>query len=173
MDPVDPASIAVGAIVRAHALRGEVRVKLFSEDSRLLRRGARVFLDGRPYVIDAASDQQATWLVKLRGVDDRNAAEALQGRELSVLRAELPAAGDSEVYLADLVGCAVHDAAGALVGTVDAVENYGAQDLMVVRSAAGEVLIPFVEPIVVSVDLAARRITVDPPEGLLDLNARP
>ena len=71
------------------------------------------------------------------------------------------------------MGCQLVDTAGASLGTVRAVDNYGAQELLVIDGPRGELLMPFVEPLVLSVDLEARRIVCDPPEGLLDLFVAP
>jgi 16S rRNA processing protein RimM len=129
-----------------------------------------VFVGERAYSIASAEPIAEGWLVKLDGVDDRDAAEALRGQALTAPRDELPPPGPDEVYLSDLVGCAVVDREGAAIGSVSRVVDSGAQELLVVTRPDGrEALVPFIAPIVVSVDEAGRRIVCDPPEGLLDL----
>lgn len=173
MSPLVP----IGAVVRAHGVRGWIRVRCFHEASTALGEASRLFLDGEPQRVEQASPERAEWLVKLAGVDDRDAAESLRGLEVALPREDLPAPDDGELYVADLVGCAVVDAAGARLGTVRAVDNYGHQELLVVDPGGegepgGELLIPFVEPIIVRVDVEARRVVCDPPEGLLELAVR-
>jgi 16S rRNA processing protein RimM len=87
-----------------------------------------------------------------------------------VVRADLPPLDENEVYLADLVGCEVVDGAGARIGVVKEVQYAGQELLVVAREGAADALVPFVEPIIRSVDLEARRIVCDPPEGLLNLD---
>jgi 16S rRNA processing protein RimM len=156
--------VAIGRVGRAHGVRGEVRV---AADGGSLARLGRVSIGGAERKIESARPMNDAWLVKLEGVDDRDAAEALRGLPVLARREELPEAGEGEVYVADLVGCLVLDG-DEPVGTVREVVSNGAQDLLVVERAGGEALVPFVEPIVVSVDLEARRIVCALPEGLVE-----
>jgi 16S rRNA processing protein RimM len=173
---LSPGQVAIGAIVRAHGVRGWLRIRAFHPDSPSLAAARRLLVvaPGGQIVeraVERCERERQEWLVKLRGVDDRDGAEALCGHQVALPRAELPAAGDDELYVADLVGCALVHTDGRALGTVTSVVNYGAQELLLVALAGGgpEAMVPFVAPIVVSVDLAARRIICDPPEGLLEL----
>ncbi|MSP59387.1 MAG: 16S rRNA processing protein RimM [Myxococcales bacterium] len=164
--------IGVGYVARAHGVRGQVRVEGSSDSLGQLSRvflGERDGATGVEVAIESAARTDGGWLVKLRGVDDRDAADALRGKSLRAPRDQLPAPPDDEVYVADLVGCAVVDGAGAPLGTVKQVYPSGAHELLVIERPDGrEGLVPFIEPIVLSVDIAARVIVCDPPEGLLD-----
>jgi 16S rRNA processing protein RimM len=198
-----PTLLSIGAVIRAHGIRGMLRVRPYDVASELLGELPEVYLDDRGdgrsnrrrpvdlrppargpvlYRVRKAAREREEWLVQFVGVDDRDSAELLRGAEVAVPREVLPALDEGEVYLDDLVGCSVYDLAGALLGQVLRVEGSAAQDLLCVAPpprrdgqapAPGEALIPFVEPIVVSVDVAARRIVCDPPEGLFDLDAVP
>jgi 16S rRNA processing protein RimM len=162
--------IEIGHVARAHGVRGELRAE--GELIDALDALDRVFLGDarREHAIESARPAGDAWLLALDGVVDRDAAEALKGTRLYAARAELPELADDEVYVSDLVGCAVVDRAGAAIGTVAGVERPAGQEILrVARPGGGEALVPLVEPIVVSVDLAAKRIVCDPPEGLLDL----
>jgi 16S rRNA processing protein RimM len=162
--------VDVGYVARAHGVRGMVRVGGAGSES--LAELDQVFLGDSdlPRKIESAQEVAGGWLVKLFGVDDRDAAEALKGQALRARREDLPPLADDELYLDDLIGCAVVDPSGAPIGTVRKIESGAAQDLLVVaRDGGRETLIPLVEPIVQSVDLDARRVVCDPPEGLLDL----
>lgn len=111
--------------------------------------------------------------VQLDGIADRDAAEALRGATLWVRAEELPALAEGEYYAYELVGCAVEDTASQAVGTVARIVETGAQDLLVVASPEGaEHLVPASAPILHAVDVAARRIVIDPPPGLLDAPAK-
>jgi 16S rRNA processing protein RimM len=102
-----------------------------------------------------------------------NDAEALAGLELRVPPGELEPLPPGMYYRHDLVGCRVETTGGETVGEVTAVEGDMASSRLVLRTASGEVLIPVAEAICVNIDTAARRIVIDPPDGLLDVNRRP
>jgi 16S rRNA processing protein RimM len=102
-------------------------------------------------------------------VTDRNAAEALRGLRLYVPRAALPAPEAGEYYHHYLVGLTAVLVSGETLGTVEAVHNFGAGDLLdIARTDGGSVVVPFTNAVVPTVDLAAGRLVIDPPEGLLD-----
>jgi 16S rRNA processing protein RimM len=101
-------------------------------------------------------------VARLEGVADRDAAEALKGVELYVARDRLPPAAEGEFYHADLVGLAAVDAAGKAIGTIVAVHNFGAGDLLEIKlsGASKTELVPFTDAFVPEVDIAARRVVV-------------
>ena len=164
--------IMVGAIMGAFGVRGEVKVKTFTaapEDIAaygplLNKDGAVVLTPRRPRVLKDA--------VALGGpeIKDRNAAEAARGTQLFVPRAKLPPATDDEFYHFDLIGLRAEDAAGADLGCVSGVENYGAGDLLQITPPAGAGygiwLLPFTKENAPSLDFDAKRIVIDPPPGL-------
>jgi 16S rRNA processing protein RimM len=125
----------------------------------------------RPYEItDARALGGGVYLLSLKGLADRDAADALRGQAVWARRADLPPLGEEEFYVTDLIGCAVHDQAGAQVGTVADIEHIAGRDLLVLsRPGGGEALVPLLPEFVTSVDLPARRVEIDAPEGLLDL----
>src|SRR5262249_36916940 len=110
------------------------------------------------------------FVVRLEGIADRNAAEALRNVELYVARGRLPAPDDEEFYHADLIGLAVVDMAGTTLGTVIALHNFGAGDLIELERAGGgaTVMLPFTQAVVPTIDIAGGRIVVDPPAGAFD-----
>jgi 16S rRNA processing protein RimM len=103
----------------------------------------------------------STLVARVAELADREAAAVYSGGDVGVARSALPAAGEGEVYWADLVGLAVMNRQGEELGTVAAVQDFGAHPIMVVTHGQGERLIPFVEAYVDAVDLAGRRIEVD------------
>lgn len=160
--------VLVGQIGAAHGIRGEVRVKSFTDpvdaiaDYGPLDAGAA----GR-LTIDRMRDQGTMLVVKFREVADRTAAEKLTGTDLFVDRSALPEPEDEETfYHADLIGLTVVDEAGATLGTIVAVPNFGAGDLLEIRPARGaSYFLPFTLACVPVVDVKAGRVVATPPEG--------
>jgi 16S rRNA processing protein RimM len=165
--------VLIARIGAAHGIKGEVRVKAYTaEPGSIAAYGALQAPDGRIFEVaalrPAAGPASDMLVVKFKGVADRNAAEALNGLELSVPRERLPPATEDEYYHADLIGLTAFRPDGVELGTVIAVQNYGAGDLLEIAPKRGEtVLVPFTRAVVPDVDLAAGRVTVDPPVGLL------
>jgi 16S rRNA processing protein RimM len=153
--------VPIGFVLRAHGIKGFLRVR--GGDSILSV--SKLYVADQPMKVLRAQRDKDEFLVELDGIADRDAAEMLKGAELSVERDQLPQPAGDELYLADLVGCRVFDLAGADLGQVVTVES-GAQDRLIIRGATTWEL-PY--PLVVSVDVAGRRIVCDPPEGLVDL----
>ena len=110
-------------------------------------------------------------IVALAGIETMDAAEALAGAELKVAAESLAPLPDGTFYRHDLVGCEVYETRGGLIGRVVGVDGPMEQSRLVVEGPAGEVDIPLAAPICVSVDPQARRIVVDPPPGLIELNS--
>ncbi len=106
-------------------------------------------------------------LIKFEGIDSRADAERCRGT-LYIDWGELRQLGTDEYWPHELAGCSVVDLSGAALGTVVGVVPGAAQDLLAIDAPAGERLVPIVKDIVVGVDLGDRRVTIDPPEGLLD-----
>jgi 16S rRNA processing protein RimM len=152
--------VALAAVAGAHGIKGEVRLKLFSDSVESLARHSRVFIGGRETKLRDVRDSGKTAIARIDGVSDRSAAEALRGQLVEVDRTELPPLEEGEYYHADLVGLPCFDEAGGPAGTVAAVENFGAGDLLEVERLDGKrSLIPFRDPIA---RLEGDRIVLDP-----------
>jgi 16S rRNA processing protein RimM len=160
------ARLAVGYVARAHGIRGELRVHLHAPGSTALEGASVLFIDGVAFELDSARAAADAWLVRLVGVEDRDRAESLAGKPIEIERAELHLA-EGEYLVADLVGCACEDPDGAPLGVIHAIVH-GPQDLLVVRDAGRKVerLVPLVPELVPAVDIEARRVVLDLPEGL-------
>jgi 16S rRNA processing protein RimM len=156
--------LAIGRVARAHGVRGRILVAPYNKDSEALQRARKVWVGERAFEVDRAERVDLGFLVALRGVADRDQAEALRGEEVHVDRAELPPPKDGEMYAIDLIGYAVSDPQGTVRGVVEDVEEAGAQDLLRLRGGA---LVPF--GLVREVSPEERRIVVDAPEGLFEL----
>ena len=171
--------LVVGRITRPHGVRGELAVDVRTDDPEL-RLAAGAVLGTEPAAAGPLTVAGTRWhsgrlLVRFADVDDRTAAESLRGTLLLVDSADLEDLPDPDSYRDHrLVGLTVVGPDGAVVGSVTDVLHHG-QDLLVVAGsgprAGTEILIPFVAAIVTEVDLAAGLVRVDPPAGLLDLQA--
>src|SRR5262245_18319774 len=163
--------IVVAQIGAAHGIRGEVRLFSFTGDPMAVADyGPLETEDGsRSFEIETVRPAKDHLVARLRGVHDLKAAEQLRNLKLYVPRSRLPPPDEEEYYHADLIGLAVVMRDGKEFGTVVAIQNYGAGDLVEVAPAAGgpTVMLPFTDSVVPVVDIAAGRLVVEPPEGLL------
>jgi 16S rRNA processing protein RimM len=165
--------VLVGAITGAHGIRGEVKLKSFTADPAAIASYSPLeTAKGAKIEIVKIRPQKDGFLAILKGVTDRNAAEALRGTELFVARTRLPEPEDDEVYVHDLIGLAVHLADGSLLGEIVDVADYGAGDLIDVKIEGRKdtVLIPFADQYVL--ETAEDRIVVDLPDGFLDVEEK-
>jgi 16S rRNA processing protein RimM len=156
--------VCLGQIGAAHGLRGEVRLRSFTSDpAAITGYGPLETEDGRVFEIERLRPAKDHFVASFSGIRDRAAAERLVNLKLYVPRERLPAPAQSdEFYHADLIGLAVIDPAGRTVGTVIAIHNFGAGDLVEVQPETGNQteLVPFDAINVPTVDIAARRIVV-------------
>lgn len=154
----------MGRVAVPYAVRGWIKIQTFTEhlDNLLDYPVWHLGKAGkwRTYEVVEAKVHSQYLVAQLAGVDDRNAAEALQGMDIAVAREELPPAEADEYYWDDLVGLTVVNLAGETLGVVAELLESGAHDIMKV-SGEPERLIPFTNPIVREVDTAGRRIVVD------------
>jgi 16S rRNA processing protein RimM len=174
---MDDDLLLIGRVARAHGNRGQVIVNLetdFAEDRFQAGHVVRVGPVDRAVARTIASVRfhQGRPIVALEGVTTMNDAEALAGAELWMPASALAPLPPETFYRHDLVGCEVRQTSGAVVGRVIAVEGTLERSHLVVEGNRGEALIPLAAPICVKVDPVARVIVIDPPEGLLELNAR-
>lgn len=156
--------VVMGRIAAPFGIKGWVKVQPYSEDP-----GALIDFEswriGRGelqthYPVETVQDHGKGLIAKLAGIEDRDAAYALRGQEVSVAKRTLPPAGENEFYWSDLIGLGVVNREGIELGTVDSLMEGGANDLLVVKGAR-EHLIPFVAAFVGTVDLAGGTIKVD------------
>ena len=165
----------VGRIARAHGIRGQVIVNLETDfpDERF-RPGAELFVErgGRVELLTIATVRfhRERPIIRLNGVETMNDAEALAGLELRVPVDWLAALPPGTFYRHDLIGCRVETTRGEMVGVVTDVEGTMSGSRLVIDGAAGEVLVPLATEICPEIDPAGKRIVIDPPEGLVELN---
>lgn len=166
--------ILVGRIARTHGIRGHVIVNPetdFADDRFVAGRVLHLDVPGRSTQVTIASVRfhHGRPILGFEGVDTIEEAETLLGAELRMPEADLPPLPGGTFYRHDLVGCEVRHKDGQVVGRVTGVEGPMERSRLVITGRRGEVQVPMVAPICVSVDPAARVIVIDPPEGLLDL----
>lgn len=159
--------VCVGAIAGAFGVRGEVRLKSFcTVPEDIAAYGPLTTEDGgRNFAVRLTRPVTGGLGARLSGVETREQAEALRGTTLWAPRAALPSLPDDEFYHADLIGLPVFDPGGAPLGTVRAIFDHGAGDIVEVAGSRGTLLLPFTRTVMPTVDLAAGRIVADPPES--------
>jgi len=165
----------VGRIGRPHGLRGEVVINPETDfvEERFAR-GATVWMqrgDGeQPLTVATMRLQNGRAIVGFEGFERIEDVEPLGGTELRVPEETLQPLAENTYYQHQLVGCVVEGADGAPIGTVERVDGGVGASMLVVNGSRGEVLIPLTQAICTAIDVAAKRIRIDPPDGLLELN---
>jgi len=163
--------VCVGVVTGPHGVQGAVRIKSFTEAPEdVARYGPLGDESGdRRFELRLIGAGKGVVLARLSGVDDRNQAEALRGQRLYLARAALPQPEAEEYYHADLIGLEAVLGDGTPVGRVRAIHDFGAGDtLELERPGAPPVMVPFTRAVVPRIELAAGRLVLDPPPGLLD-----
>lgn len=160
--------ILVGVFGAAHGVRGEIRLKSFTEDPAAIADYAPLSDEQgrRSFTINTMRHvKDDMFVARIDGVNDRNAAEALTNLRLFVPRDRLPPAEEGEYYHHDLIGLDAVTREGQIVGKIAAVENFGAGDILEIAPAQGgeTMLVPFNDDFVPEVDLGARRVVIVPP----------
>lgn len=160
--------------MRRHGVRGELRLFPFNPASPAILAATRLALCGSPPAppqwveVVGARPHKNLILVRLAGVDTAEAADALIGRTVAVRRDQLPDLDDGAVYHCDVIGCRVVTEGGEELGTVDAVMPTGSNDVLVVRQGGREILLPWIDDVVVQIDTSAALMVVRPLPGLLE-----
>jgi 16S rRNA processing protein RimM len=160
------ARVCIAQIGAAHGVRGEVRLKAFTQDPlSVARYGPLESEDGKQrFEIETVRPAKDVLVARLKGVTDRDAAERLTNLRLYVARERLPKPDAGEFYHVDLVGLTVTRQNGEPIGTVKAVHNFGAGDLIEIEPPSGvTIMLPFDEATVPVVDIAGGKIVIEPP----------
>jgi 16S rRNA processing protein RimM len=163
--------VLLGAVLKAHGIKGEVRVKTFTlNPGDFGRYGPLMTKSGRRLAVTATRALKGDEaVVAFEGIRDRNGAEALEGEELYIARGALPSPEAGEYYHADLIGLAVADRAGSVLGKVHALHNFGAGDIVEIEFAGGKTeFVPFNADSVLSIDVPGGRVVIDLPPATED-----
>lgn len=175
----NPDFLVVGHLSKVHGIRGELYVwSLTDHPETTFRAGVTLHVSDvqgdRPsdlfpdLEVESVRPYKQGFLVKFVGLDDRTEAERFRGRYLLRPFEEAEELEEGEVFYHQLLGMEVHTVEGRELGVVQEVYEVGRADLLEVRGAAGVVHVPFVESMIREVDVEARRLVLDPPDGLLD-----
>jgi 16S rRNA processing protein RimM len=165
--------VCMGVVGAPHGVRGAVRIKSFTDEPEAIGRYGTLEDESgaKRFALRVIGNVKGDGMViaTLSGVGDRDQAGAHRGLRLYAPRAALPPTEEDEFYHADLVGLTAMLDGGEQLGKVVAVHDFGAGDMLEIARAKGQpVLVPFTRAAVPVVDLAAGRVVVDPPAGLLD-----
>lgn len=174
--PTEGRDLPVGEIGRPHGIKGEIKVYPYSGNPENFTAFRKLIVQppgegpANSYELQGCRIQGQFAVIKLVGVDTRSEAERLTGGQVLVDRQEIPELDDDEFYWDDLQGMAVVTTQGRQLGTVSRLLATGAHDILVVVDRGREYLIPALDEFVVAIDAETGTITVDPPEGLLEIN---
>ncbi|MDE2165181.1 MAG: 16S rRNA processing protein RimM [Alphaproteobacteria bacterium] len=167
--------VCLGAIAGAHGVKGLVRLKSFTARAEdIAAYGPLQDAGGaRRFELALVGASRGMLIARIKGIEDRNAAERLRGEKLYVARDRLPPTALGEFYHADLIGLAAERADGTSLGRIVAIHDFGAGPSLEIAPPSGaSVMVPFTAAIVPVVDIAGGRVVVVPPDGLLDAAPR-
>jgi 16S rRNA processing protein RimM len=168
-----PDIVIVGRVVRPHGLAGEVVVESASDVEERFEAGSTLRLGpaGRRVEVAHSRPFGDRLLVRFEGMPDRTSVEGLRGLELTVERGDVPRAPAGSFYHFELIDCVCSDRMLGDLGTVKALHEDGGGVLLEIEKGERRLLVPFVDAFVVRIDVAARRIELDLPPGLVDVCA--
>jgi len=164
VSPDDKTLITLGLIIKPRGLSGELVVRPFNEDNPSLRKNLPVLIQTKtqsfPLIVEYVKKAGRHFGVKFEGVNDIDQAEALRGGEILTELENLPPRKKNEFYVFDLIGLDVIDSTDVIFGKVREILSQPANDVLVVDSAEGEVLIPFIRDVIDAVDLQKKQIKI-------------
>ena len=160
----------VGKIVNTHGIKGNLKVVSHSDDPDKFFNLERVIIDGKDFEIEHAQGNKQFILLKLKGIDDMNAAIKLKGKMLKVPETDALVLEEGEYYIRDIYDMEVYEADGEFLGVISDILFTGANDVYIVKKeGAKDLLIPAIKECIVDVDVEAKKMTVKLLEGLREL----
>lgn len=172
----EPRYLAVGRILRPHGITGELRVEVLTAYPERLAKLPQLYIGSayQPYAVQSVRRHQNLLLLRLVGVADRNAADTLRGQLVSVAIEDAIPLEEGEYYHHQLLGMQVSTEDGEALGEiVEVLDTPAANDVYVVHGLRGEVLIPAIREVILSMDIEARQVVIRPMPGLLPEANRP
>lgn len=166
--------LKIGKIVNTHGIKGEVKVKRITDFEERFAVGNTIYVEKgqnevEPLTISHHRLHKNMDLLQFESYDNINDIEHIKGSDLYIKKEQLTALNEGEYYYYEIIGCLVETVDGELLGEIDHILAPGANDVWVVKSAdRKEILIPYIDDIVKSVDVPAKKVIIDPMEGLLD-----
>ena len=159
--------VAVARVLAPWGVKGEVKVARHSRTADPIEPGTRLYLADEQVMVEWSRASGKQLVVKLRGIDDRDAAERLRGSDMEIPESELPPAPEGMYYEFELIGLSAVTPAGDELGTVSEILATGANDVYVIATEDGnQVLVPAIRDVVLRVDTEAGQMVVDPPREL-------
>lgn len=167
---MDTKQICIAEVMTAHGVRGLVKLRCHLEDPADLKDYNPVSdANGKTYEIILKNPVQKDWIAEIKGVVDRNEAEKLRGLKFYIDREDMPEADDGEFYYEDLIGCKAISPQGLVLGSVIAVENFGAGDLLEIKPANGQsYYLPIAEPYVQDIQIENKTIIIEPAKEFMN-----
>ena len=153
-------ALVVGTVLKPQGIRGEIKIKPFTDSAETFRSFKRVFLDGEEYKLLSVRTGDGFVYAALRGVPDRNAAELLRGKEVTVPREDVPVLPAGSYYIADLLGSEIVTETGERLGTLTDITQAGT-DVYTMSEGGREILFPAAKGVIVNVDVENKKITVN------------
>lgn len=152
--------IVVGNISKPQGVRGELKITPLTDDTARFNKLKKVFVDGKEYAVESARVSPNGVFIKLKGVDDRNTAELLRNKDLTVDRQDAVKLQKDRYFIVDIIGCEVY-AGDEKIGKLIDVLQYGAADVYVISAKKGKAMIPAISRILLDVDIENKKITLD------------
>lgn len=164
----EPAFLAIGRVLRPHGVRGEIRVEIHTDHPERFEVYKSLYIgtEHRPYTLAGHRFHQGKVLLKLDGVDDRNAAETLRAQWVCIATEDAVPLEEGEVYLHQMISLRVVTIDGEDLGVVSEIIETGANLVYAVRGKEGEILIPDIPEVIEAVDVEGGQVTVRLMEGL-------
>jgi 16S rRNA processing protein RimM len=148
----------IGVIVKAQGIKGEVKVKPYTDTPDVLCHLTHVIIEGEIVKVDASRCDNTMAYIKLEGVDDRNMAEEMRSKEIYVEKSHVPALPKGRHYINDLLGCAVYDDEKQSLGELTDILQNGANDVYVIKNPKGEIMVPVIKSVIKSIDASKKEI---------------
>ena len=153
--------ITIGEILKPKGIKGALKIRPLTDDVRRFEYLQAVYIGGVSYPIQSVSFEGGFVVISLCGVADRNAAELLRGRMLEIEAADAVALEEGSYFISDIIGCTLTDEKDKKLGQITAVDSFGAADVITAKKGDKELRFPFLERIVVKVDVAAKIFQVN------------
>ena len=155
------ARLVIGEVLKPQGIRGELKIKTFTDTPDVVKAFGTVYIDDKPYKIlsfRVGSDGAA--YIGLRGIPDRNAAELFRGKKLEGAREDAPALEEGQYYIVDVIGCMCETEDGETLGVVKDISNFSS-DIYTIEKAGKQILFPAVKGVIKSVNIAEKKVIVD------------
>ncbi len=155
------ARLVIGEVLKPQGIRGELKVKAFTDSPADIKEFKTVYIDGEPYkILSFRVDGNGAVYLGLRGIPDRNAAETYRGKKIEGERDDAPALEEGQYYIVDILGLPCETEDGEFLGTVKNIVNLSS-DVYTLEKNGKEILFPAVNGVIVKVDIAGGKLVID------------